>query len=117
MRMADDELAADFVADVADIERALLLGHTGVEHDLQHQVAQFLAEKDVVVVVDGLDDLIGLLDEIFADRPVRLLTVPGAAPGRAEQLHYGAEVGEVIACFGQKCGCFFVHDAPNILFL
>lgn len=78
--MADRELAADFVADVADIERALLLGHTGVEHDLQHQVAQFLAEKDVVVVVDGLDDLIGLLDEIFADRPVRLLTVPGGSP-------------------------------------
>lgn len=51
MRMAYNEFAANLVADIADVERALLFGHPGVEHDLQQQVAQFLAEQDVVGVV------------------------------------------------------------------
>lgn len=88
-----------------------------MEHDLQQQVAQFLAEQDVVGVVNGLNDFVGLFDEVFADGCMRLLTVPGTASGRPEQLHHGAEVGKIIAFFGQECGCFFVHDAPKILFL
>ena len=74
--MAYNEFAANLVADIADVERALLFGHPGVEHDLQQQVAQFLAEQDVVGVVNGLNDFVGLFDEVFADGCMRLLTSP-----------------------------------------
>ena len=42
MRMAADQLGGDGLDHVAEIEGALLLGHAGMEDDLQQQVAQFV---------------------------------------------------------------------------
>ena len=44
MRMPPRHLVADRLADVAEIECALLAGHLRMEHHLQQQVAQFVPE-------------------------------------------------------------------------
>ena len=44
VRMAAQQLLGDRRDDVAEVERALLLRHTGMEHDLEQQVAQLLAQ-------------------------------------------------------------------------
>ena len=86
------------------------------DHLHQH-IPQLLTEIFHILFVNRIRRLVSLLQHIHADGCMRLLTVPGTASGRPEQLHHGAEVGKIIAFFGQECGCFFVHDAPKILFL
>ena len=42
--MTANELGGDGFNDTAEIERALLLRHAGMEHDLKEEVAQFFTE-------------------------------------------------------------------------
>ena len=62
--MADDQLVADIRADILQGEVFLFRFDTGVEYYLEQQVAQLFPEHFRVVLVDRLDDLIGLLDEV-----------------------------------------------------
>ena len=64
MGMADDQLVADIRADILQGEVFLFRFDTGVEYHLEQQVAQLFPEHFRVVLVDRLDDLIGLLDEV-----------------------------------------------------
>ena len=72
----------DGIGDVAEGEPAGLLGDRRVEHDLVEQVAQLGAEliRAVtgvgVVRVDGLEDLVGLLEQVLLQRVVGLLGLP-----------------------------------------
>jgi hypothetical protein len=59
-----------------------------VEHHLQQQVAEFLAEVVGVVLVDRVEQLIGLLDQVPGEGGVGLLQVPRAA-ARATQARLG----------------------------
>ena len=90
--MAVDELGADVVGDLLHAEDVLLLLDAGVEDHLQQYVAQLLPEQDGILGVDGLDDLVGLLDEVVADGLVGLLHVPGTAALGAKQLHDGHQI-------------------------
>ena len=54
-------------------------GHPGVEDDLQQDVAELLAHRDRVVVDDRVVGLVRLLEQVAAQRGVRLLGVPRAA--------------------------------------
>ena len=83
MRMPPDELFGDRLDHVAEIERALLLGHAGVEHDLQEQVAEFVAQIVEIAARDRVGDLVGFLDGVRRDRREILLQVPRAAGARA----------------------------------
>ena len=79
MRMPPDQLLGDRLHHVAEIERALLLGHAGVEHDLQQQVAQFVAQVVEIAALDRVGDLVGFLDRVGRDGREVLLQVPRAA--------------------------------------
>ena len=83
MRVPADHLARDRLDHVAEGERVLLLRHAGVEHHLQQEIAEFVAEIVEIAARDGVDDLIGLLDRVGRDRRKVLLEVPGAAGDRA----------------------------------
>ena len=87
MRMAVDQLFADTVRHVADVEHAFFLFHLGVEHDLQQHVAELFFQMLGVLLVDRLADLIGLLNEVAADGLVILLPIPHAAVRRTQDLH------------------------------
>ena len=88
VRVPPDQLFGDGLDHVAEVERALLLGHPGVEDDLQQQVAQLLAELLDVVVLDCVGDLVGFFERIGRDGAEVLLEIP-RAPGarRAQRRH------------------------------
>ena len=77
--VAADQLLVDRPQDVGHGEQAGLLRHAGVEDHLERDVPQLLAELVGGPFVDGLQHLVGLLDEVGLDALVRLLPVPGAA--------------------------------------
>src|SRR3954470_11284312 len=56
----------------------VLTGHARMEHDLEQQVAELLAQVVAVAALDRLDRLVRLLDQIADERLVRLLSVPRA---------------------------------------
>ena len=88
VRMSSNHLARHRLDDVAKIECVLLLGHAGVEHHLQQEVAEFVAEVIEVAAGDGVDDLIGFLDGVGSDGCKILLEIPGtAAAGRSQRRH------------------------------
>jgi hypothetical protein len=60
-----------------------------VEDHLQQHVTELLQQVDVVPGLDGVDELVGLLDEVAQQRGVVLLEVPGAAVvGVAQAPHH-----------------------------
>ena len=67
---------------------------------LQHEVAQFLGEQLPIARVDGIDHLVGFLEEIGLDAVEGLLAIPGASSGRAQTGHDLDQTLEFLACLG-----------------
>ena len=69
-----------------------LLGHARVIDDLQQEVAQLVLQGGQIVLLDGVRDLVGLLDGVGRDGREGLLEVPGAAgAGRAQGGHHAQQ--------------------------
>ena len=79
MRVTPHHLVGDRARHVGEVEPAQLLGHAGVEHDLQQQIAQLLAERRRVAGLGGLGDLVGFLDRVGRDGGEALPDVPRAS--------------------------------------
>src|SRR3546814_4879254 len=67
VRMAAHQLVGDRRRHLGEGEVAGLLGHAGVEHHLQQQVAQLVPQRRHVVLLDGVGNLVGLLDGVGRD--------------------------------------------------
>ena len=76
--MPAQHLVADRRDHVGERERAGLLGHARVKHDLEQQVAELVLELAEVAALDRVGDLVRLLDRVRRDRRERLLEVPRA---------------------------------------
>lgn len=87
MGMADNQLFADAVHHVAKLKSAFFLFDLRMENHLEQHVPQFLLESGGILLVNGLNGLMGLLQKIGADALMRLFPVPGASLGRTEQGH------------------------------
>ena len=85
MRVPADELGGDRLDDAAEIEQSRLLGHAGVEDDLQQKVAELLAKVLGFAALDRVGDLVGLLDGVGRNGREGLLDVPGTAGLRVAQ--------------------------------
>ena len=66
--VAVDQLVAQRVGHVAEIERALFLAQFRIEHHVQQQVAQLLLDALHIVVGDGIGQFVSLLDGVAAQR-------------------------------------------------
>jgi hypothetical protein len=97
MRMPPDHLSRDRIDHVAERERALFLRHPRVEHDLQQEVAEFVAEIAEIAARDRIADLIGLLDGVGRDARKVLFEVPRTAAAGGAQLRHDVEQGLDIA--------------------
>ncbi len=97
VRMAVAQLRGDPRRDVLEVERlgGVLLGHPGLEHDLEQQVAELLAQVRAVPGLHRLGDLEDLLDRVADQALVRLLGVPGATAGRPQPVHHLDQVRQV----------------------
>ena len=76
MRMPPDHFSRDRLDHVAEGERVLLLGHAGVIHHLQQEIAEFVLEVVEIAARDGIGDLIGFLDGVGRDGRKILLADP-----------------------------------------
>jgi hypothetical protein len=94
VRVAANHFVVNFADDVVDGEAVLFSGDLRVEEDLKEEVAEFLGEFGVVAGVEGVEDFVGLLDEVGAEGGVGLFAVPGAAAGDTETGHERGEFGE-----------------------
>src|SRR6516162_944928 len=83
--MAANQLVVDGARDGRKIEPAPLLCHTGVEDDLEQQVAELVSELVRATVLDGVGDLVGLLDGVRGDAGEGLLAIPGTTALRVAQ--------------------------------
>ena len=108
--MAAQQLFRDRLHHVAELERALLLRHARVEHDLEQQVAKFVAQVAETAARDRVRDLVGLFDGVGRDAREALLEVPRAArAGRAQRGHDLDQRGDVAGgCHG--CSMRFVRS-------
>ena len=77
-----------------------------MEHDLQQEVAELVAQIVEVAALDGVGHLIGLFDRIGRDGRKILLQVPRAAgAGRAQRRHDLDEARDVGGGLHGGTGC------------
>src|SRR5262249_40133324 len=79
VRMAAQKLVDQRPHHVVEVENALLLRHAGMEHDLEQEVAELLAQIGEITARDGVGDLVGFLDRIGSNRREVLREVPRTA--------------------------------------
>jgi hypothetical protein len=82
--MAANHFVVDALDDVSNIELAGFTGHQGVKDNLQKKVAQFSREIGGSAGIEGVENLIGFLDEKGAQSLGSLLAIPRTAVGSAE---------------------------------
>ena len=87
VRVAADLLVGDGAGGLLEGKRRALAGQLAMEDDLQQEVAAFLEHLVIVVHLDGVDQLVHLLDSVEADRLVILLAIPRAAARAAQARH------------------------------
>jgi hypothetical protein len=75
------------VEHIGNGEVAVVGRHLGIKQHLQQQVAQFLGQVRPVAPLDGVEDLVGLFQRVFANGIEGLLAVPRAAAGSAQPRH------------------------------
>src|ERR1700722_10951637 len=88
MGMPTDQLGGDRLDHVAEFEAALVSRHTGVEDDLQQEIAEFVAQICEIAALDRVGDFIGFLEREGDDRGEGLFEVPRTAgPTGPERRH------------------------------
>src|SRR5215470_14583934 len=104
MRVPTQEFFGDRQNNIAEIERALLLRHARMKHDLQQEIAELLAQVCKIATRDRVRDLVGFFEGIGRDRREILLQIPGAtSTRRAECRHDFDEPADVAGRFHYKC--------------
>jgi hypothetical protein len=63
---------------------------------MQQQIAEFLAQVRIIRALDGVDDLVALLDEQGPEGGVCLLTIPRAAIRGAEAGDNFLQAGDTV---------------------
>ncbi|MNH83524.1 hypothetical protein D3C73_359190 [compost metagenome] len=84
MRMAEDQLVVQTADNIVDREHSCFLFHLGMQHNLKQQVPKLFLHMTRIILINGLDNFIGLFNQVLADRLVGLLPVPLAAFGTTE---------------------------------
>src|SRR3954469_11412438 len=108
VRVPAGQLLGDAVAHGSEVELPFLAGDAGLEDDLEQQIAELLAMVGGVPRLDGLDDLVRLLEKIGRERPEGLLAVPRASSRIAELVHDVEEPPD-----GGLRGLLVCHEVPG----
>src|SRR5262249_55532147 len=85
--MTPHELVPNMSYRVCDREMPGLGLELREKNGLEHEVAELLAERRVIVAIDRLEHFVGLLEHERLQRVDRLLAIPRAALGSAKQGH------------------------------
>jgi len=107
MRMAAGHLVADCPHDILEIELPGIGCDLAVKHHLEQEIAQFVPESNHIIAIDGIGDLIGLLDRVRRDRLEALDLVPVATVLGVAQSAHDLEQG--VDQRGLRSGLFIVQ--------
>jgi hypothetical protein len=94
--MPAHELVGDALQGIGDGEVAGFRLELRQKHRLEQEVAELFAEPGVVVSIDGLEDLIGLLEDERFQGINRLHAIPGTPLGRTQRGHDLDEARELL---------------------
>jgi hypothetical protein len=93
--MTAHEFVVDGCRNFREIEPSAFLRHAGVKHHLKQQITQLVAQARRIVALDGVGDLVGLLDGVRRNAAKVLRKIPTAALLRIPQpRHHLKERGE-----------------------
>ncbi len=67
MRMSSNHFARDRLDHVAERKCILLLGHAGMKHHLQQEIAELVTQIVEITARDGVGDFMGFLDRVGRD--------------------------------------------------
>jgi len=95
VRMPGDQFLTDRIDDITHVKLAPVLRDLCLKDDLQEEVAQLLPYLGGVAFIEGLEELIGLFEEIGLERVPRLHPVPRTAILATEPGHYVDELLQV----------------------
>ena len=101
--MTVHELVGNGFRDGIEVELAGFIGHLGVKHNLQKQVAELVTE--IGGLVHRVEHFVAFFDKVGPERAVSLFAVPGTTVGAAQARHDAEEPGEVL------CLCCHVGQA------
>ena len=87
VRVPPHQLVGDTLQRIGDREVTGLGLELREEHRLEDEVAELLAERRVIVAIDGLDHLVGFLEHKRLQRVDRLLAIPRTAVRSAQRGH------------------------------
>ena len=96
MRVTINQLLADIIAHIVEIERSVFTLDLRMEYYLEQQVAKLFAKHFGAVLVDALTYLVGFLDKIGANTLVSLNLVPGAAIFGSQNFDDFPEVVDIV---------------------
>lgn len=101
--MTAHQLVANATGHGGKIEPAALLRHVRVEHHLEQQITELVAQVLVIIALDGIGDLVRFLNRVGRDGREGLRTIPGTAVLRvAQACHELQQRGERL--FGRAHG-------------
>ena len=78
VRMPEDHLVGDAFGDIGDVEAAFLLRDAGIKDDVKEHVAKLLAKVPVILLEDGVAELVDFLERHRTEGFCRLGGIPGA---------------------------------------
>jgi hypothetical protein len=81
MGMPPHEFLSGGGSDAIDSEAPLLRGDLGLHEDIDQKVAKLLLKIGGMLSLDGIDNLVCLLDQGWRKRGRSLFTIPGAPAG------------------------------------
>ena len=87
VRVATDHLVGESLEQLGHRELAAFGGDLRVEHHLEEEVAELLAQRLEAARLDRLQHLVGFLDEVGLERRPRLLSIPWASIRPTQAVH------------------------------
>lgn len=88
VRVATNQLAGDAIDHPGEVETPLLLRQLAVIDHLEQQIAELTRQMLEVAALDGVGDLVSLLQGVGHDGRVALLEIPRAAVLRIAQTRH-----------------------------
>ena len=94
MGMPPDQFASNGIHGVRDLEPAFFCSNLRVKYALEQHVAELGGKRVEIAAIDRLDRLVRFLEQVWAERRVRLLTIPRTPVRRSQDLHDANEARE-----------------------
>ena len=97
MRVTENQLVAQLVANVSHIEGALLFANLRIEDNVEENITQFFANVQLVILQKGFAQFISFLNCVGTQRLICLFSVPRTL--FAEVVHHVEQTPESLHFF------------------